>query len=263
MLAWALMVAAWGQPVPTPEHELNRARLCIGELDFDCATRALSSARARIDILAPSLAEEVLLLSAEVALSTDHFREAEPFLVDVLIRNPSFEPPPGAWPPAWQKALEKARSRVPDHEGPTITIDPIEPVLAGTPIVVRAHVEDPSGIRQVTLHLTETPLEVTMTSTQGTIFTGIIPAQAAVPPAIRFWIAAHDAYGNGPGVGGGTDAIYSVQISTPPSAPPRIYETWWFWTAVGTVVVGAAVTGVALATAGSEPSSLRLEVGWP
>jgi hypothetical protein len=41
--------------------------------------------------------------------------------------------------------------------------------------------------------------------------------------------------------------------SPAPAAATPFYETWWFWTAVGVVVVGTTV-GVVAATAGSEAS---------
>lgn len=45
-------------------------------------------------------------------------------------------------------------------------------------------------------------------------------------------------------------------ISDPPTAGPAVYETWWFWTAVGAVVVAGAATGAYFALkAPAEPSA--------
>ena len=42
---------------------------------------------------------------------------------------------------------------------------------------------------------------------------------------------------------GGTTPLWVVLQEE----PARWYETWWFWTGVGVVVAGAAITGMALA----------------
>ncbi|HVZ75559.1 MAG TPA: hypothetical protein VHJ20_24465, partial [Polyangia bacterium] len=42
-------------------------------------------------------------------------------------------------------------------------------------------------------------------------------------------------------------------VSTPPAneGDSPVYTKWWFWTAVGVVVVGGVVTAVALSSGGS------------
>lgn len=54
----------------------------------------------------------------------------------------------------------------------------------------------------------------------------------------------------------------SEKLALPVEAEPSPLETWWFWTIVGVVVVGAAVGTVAL-TSGSDPTSTRFEVRLP
>ena len=41
-------------------------------------------------------------------------------------------------------------------------------------------------------------------------------------------------------------------VSDPPSEGTAFYATWWFWTLVGVVVVGASV-GVGVAASGDDP----------
>ena len=43
-----------------------------------------------------------------------------------------------------------------------------------------------------------------------------------------------------------------AETPTVPQASPAVYETWWFWTIVGVVVVGSAV-GIGVAASGDAP----------
>ena len=57
-----------------------------------------------------------------------------------------------------------------------------------------------------------------------------------------------------------------VDLSSSPSATaedPRtpVYRTWWFWTGVGAVVVGGAITAVILATRGSSTNTANADLG--
>ena len=45
----------------------------------------------------------------------------------------------------------------------------------------------------------------------------------------------------------------AVLASPAPAAPAPVYTRWWFWTAVGTVVAGAVVTGIALSRPAPQP----------
>jgi tetratricopeptide (TPR) repeat protein len=45
----------------------------------------------------------------------------------------------------------------------------------------------------------------------------------------------------------------AVLVSPGPAAPAPVYERWWFWTALGAVVAGAVVTGIALSRPAPQP----------
>ena len=45
----------------------------------------------------------------------------------------------------------------------------------------------------------------------------------------------------------------AMLASPGPAAPAPVYKRWWFWTALGAVVAGAVITGVALSRPGPQP----------
>ena len=76
-------------------------------------------------------------------------------------------------------------------------------------------------------------------------------ASPATPPDL----AAHP-----PGAGSGAGGDHPVDLTARPadeSSGAPIYKKWWFWTGVGVLLAGAAVTVVAVATSGGGPSPYR------
>jgi tetratricopeptide (TPR) repeat protein len=45
----------------------------------------------------------------------------------------------------------------------------------------------------------------------------------------------------------------AVLVSPAPAAPPPFYKRWWFWSALGAVVAGAVVAGIALSRPAPQP----------
>jgi hypothetical protein len=254
-------------PVPPPTHEaptipaahdpvppsaraaLERARICWEAVDLACAARELTLARATLSDLEPAERLEVLRLSAELALAGDDREAARARCKDLLELEPRFAPT--TWPEAWRTVLDEARRLLPDRLPPRITLDPPRSVPARKPVTLAVKVTDPSGAGRCELVLPATPpatpealpaeLRLPLATRDGETFELILPAERVRPPAVLFHVEAWDRAGNGPTrwpeVGS-----HALPVDAPPTvATPPLTERWWFWTAIGAVVVGGAV----------------------
>lgn len=262
MSPWALVLLIWAQSAVTPEQHLNRARTCYGVLDFTCADQALAQARAGMGGLSPELQEETWRLSAEVALSEGRVEAARIHLVALLTAFPRFAPRPGAWPPAWLEVLEDARRRVPDQTPPSVRLLPSKgPITAGNPLLIRAKIEDETGVDGAELVLPAGLL--TMTSTGGALYTALLGPERVQAPGVKVAVRARDLYGR---VGQSPEVFVKVEeklasVVTPP--PDEDAPAWWVWAAAGVVVVAGALTVALVATSGDDLEPVQGKIEWP
>ncbi len=262
MSPWALLLLVWAQSAVTPEQHLNRARTCYGVLDFTCADQALAQARAGLGGLSQELKEETWRLSAEVALSEGRTEAALIHLVALLTASPRFAPRPGAWPPVWLQALEDARQRVPDQRPPNVRLwAPEGPITAGTPLLIRAQIEDQTGVDRAELLLPSGRL--TMTSTGGPIYTALLGAGAVQAPGLRLAVRAMDLYGR---VGYSPEVFVIINEIPIPTAGASVEAggpAWWVWAVAGVVVVAGALTVALVATSGDDLEPVQGKIEWP
>ncbi len=261
MWGWMALTTAVMAIASSPEQALNQAQLCISELDFSCAEAKLKQTRAQLDLLPAKDAKLALTLSAEVSLSLGRWKEAEEHLLALLILAPRFRPPQGAWQPKWLEAFQSARRRVPDQTPPQIKLQPVPSALVGAPLVISAQIVDPSGISKAALRVSDFPRTITMTSTAGDTFTGLIPAKLIKVGAFGVTVEAWDSYDNGP-------ARVRAQVEIAPlpkaSAAPPITSQWWFWTLLAAGVAGAAAGTTAIILANRpEPNPIIVRLQWP
>ena len=257
-------------------ERLVRARLCMAALDYDCAREELALARAAADELGGAERQEALRMSAETALALELPREAERHLVDLLAVAPDFAPPPGAWPPAWREALDRARSLVPDTRPPRLVVEAPARVEVGREAAFRVQAEDRSGVAGVAL-LVRLPagagtgaVRFAMTTTDGRTWLGRVPAELVHGDALAVWIEASDRVGNGPARWGSPEAPQRLPVVRPLPEPTPLLETWWLWTAIGVgaaVVAGVAVGAYYLSEPDrrepASPPRAAIELVWP
>lgn len=259
MWSWALAALLTSQVVVTAEQHLNRARTCYVDLDFPCAERSLVEARQALKNLSPELAEEALRLSAEVALSEGRNTQAREHLVALLVRAPRFRPRAGAWPPPWVKVLDEALDKVPDQSPPKITLVGLpKQVALGAPLLVRAKIEDATGVDRAELLGFGSGL--TMTSTGGALYTAIIGPEQLQPPTVRIAVEATDVYGRRQ-----KTPETSIVVSNTTPAPPSEESGgpgWWVFAVAGAVVAGAVVVAL-VATSGEDLSPVQGKISWP
>ena len=71
-----------------------------------------------------------------------------------------------------------------------------------------------------------------------TTYMATIPAEAAIPPNVDYYIQAVDTTGNVLAQRGDTDA--PLRIPIPTEEKTSVAKKWWFWTIIGVVVIGVA-----------------------
>ena len=263
------MLALFGA---APATELARARDALEAYDYLAAQRALTAVRARLADLPAKEVNETLRLSAIVALSLDRPDKARDFLRALLERWPDYAPREGEWPPPWRAVLDGVRLER-DRQPPEVRIEAPSVVSAGAPVVVRAAVADPAGIRGVDLTLAAPAVTVPMVASKdGLTYSATVSAIHVVPPQVAFWVAAFDERGNGPGVFGAPNPPTTIRVTPAPIAiapasteldDDSVFDRWWFWTLAAVVVAGAGVSAAVLATRPSDDASVRAQIEFP
>jgi len=252
-------VASPGGLGPHPDDLLQRGRVCYEALDFICAERELTAARERI-VLVDDVATrvEILQLAAEVTLALDKRAEAVDLLAELLVLAPDFRPPEAAWPATWREALAEARTRTPDGEPPEVRGELPPTARADEALEISVWAADPSGVVRVVLYIardhTEAPAAFAMASADGEVWRAIVPRELVRPPALALWVEAWDRLGHGPGRWGSEGQPWTIPVTLAPAPATPVWGRWWFWTAVGAVVVGGVVLAVALSGEGEVPT---------
>jgi hypothetical protein len=275
-LALALPTALVALPAPAddagPPARLERARVCQAALDYECAEREIGALRGDLDRLPAADRVQALRILAEVALATGRRDVADERLRALLDLKPDFEPRPGAWPPGWVSALDRARLEMPDRLPPELRVDVPAPVRARSPMTVEARVSDRSGVGAVTLFVAGNPeLRLPMATSDGQAWTATVPGERIDEPDVAIRVEAFDLAGNGPARWGSPGEPRRVPVS-PPAAEPEtpLVKQWWLWTVVGAVAIGTGVGIYYLARMGQGsdagvpgPGRLDVEVRWP
>ncbi len=243
LVALLVLATASHAASPPPEEEddpraqLDRARVCWAALDPECAEGALALVRMRASELAPPLRIEALRIGAEVALSAERGADAHTHLLALLELEPRFSP--SAWPGPWLDALARARAAAPDRLPPELTVTLPAEVRPKTNVAIEVRADDPGGVARCELVLADGARIVLMLA-DGVVFRGEIPKTQVRLPEVLVRIEASDRAGNlarWP-----THAAHRLAVSAPPVvADPPLTSRWWFWTAIGAVVIGGTV----------------------
>jgi len=237
----ALVIALLlGAPEP-----LERARVCWAALDAECASAALAEARAGLAAMTADEQLEVLRLSAEVELSSDHPDAARPHIEAALARAPAWSP---AWPAAWRAVLEDVREAMPDRLPPEVTLAPSAATAPKKPVLLVIGARDPSGVASVTVVIHDQTL--TALTADGERWRVEVPATMVKIPDLLFDVVATDRAGNA------TTTHGRVEVAPPPVVKsPPVTSRWWFWTAIGAGAAALVVTTIILASDGDAVSA--------
>ncbi len=193
-----------------------------------------------------------------------------------------------------------ATARAADRRPPTITHTPVKTATVGVSIVIKAQIEDRSGIFAAAVYVRAAgatkyvPIQMKKTPSG---FEAVIPAQRVIGD-LEYFVEAFDTLGNGPARRASPDAPYTVRTARPTqrqvglpgpvTAPPdeggradlllsdreqhreqdsdeddSIFDRWWFWTLVGVVAAGSIATTAVLTAGSDSPSGVRIQVVAP
>ncbi len=244
VLSWLALSAAAPAP-PAIDRHLERARVCLAALDYECADAELAEARALTATATSEQKIATLWASAELSLALGESRAADQHLDGLVAASPAATAPK-AWPSAWQAALQRAHERAPDRSPPTLTPRTSETeVVAGEDTVLEVDASDKSGVARVRAFVVGANgvTELPMVTGDSLRWRATIAGSDVMPPVVRYWIEATDRAGNGPARLGSQARPLELPVRDIPVAhgDDSILETWWFWTAVGVVVAGSAV----------------------
>jgi hypothetical protein len=255
-----------------PQQNIERAQICIDALDFECAQQELSKARPLSKGLNILNQRKLFELGAITALSLGKLAQAEDELRKLLDLVPRFRPQEGSWPPNWLNVLKRVRLGMPDKEPPRIQ-EPthLEEGYIGHDWALKVRVLDESGVAGVTLFLSlgGELKKITMRTSGGEGWEGVVPGSWLRATSISYWIEAFDRAGNGPSKLGSIDTPFQLELRAKPIVLNQpIYEKWWFWTALaGVAAVGGTtyflMSGSAESSSLNPTGKLNVEIEWP
>ena len=233
---------------PPASDRLVRARICMEEVDLECADVEIEAALASEASLSLEERRAAWRLRAELHLARGRESDAVRAFQALLRIQPGFQPDLKAYPPAWRLALERARDTMEDVFPPALSHTPPRTAAPEEPLVLTAEVRDAGGMGTVVAAVTGGP-DVALTSMDGVHWNGVVPATAVREPSVRYSLVAMDRAGNGP--------VRSGPHEVPVLDARPITHKAWFWVTigVGTAGLAALVTVLALTADTSEAAA--------
>jgi hypothetical protein len=246
--------------------------VCLAAGDYDCAAQSLKALQETVPNADESLRFQYWRLKAELALTLGN-GESETALRELLSLRPDWAPDPKTWPPKWSEALELARRKLPDTEGPELAVKPPLMIHENQPLRLEAIASDKSGVGRVEVIISgREERRLRMVTSDNETWSAILPAEWVTAPRLALWVEAFDRRGNGPTFWGRKTAPKTFQVIekaviAPPEGPP-LWKKWWFWTVIGAGLTATAVTTYLLTgTNDSEIdpiySTLEVNLTWP
>jgi len=238
--------------------QLSEGRRRYGDLDFAGAVEALRRA------LAVSGTSEALRLEAYEYLGASYLvleqrSDARAAFLEMLAIDPyhALREPTGS--PKIATFVARLRAEV----APDAALDPDVRIACELPragrvgSALRVIVRTAGGAAVASVRVrvrgqTDETWETIEAEPDGARFVATIPARAA-SDLLELYAEARDERGRLLARAGAPSAPLSIEIRATVGAPraTALYERWWFWTAVGVVVVGASI-GVGLAATSGE-----------
>jgi hypothetical protein len=89
-------------------------------------------------------------------------------------------------------------------------------------------------------------------------FAGTVPGAQVARPALQYYLEGRDDADALVASRGSAEEPLEVPVKAPPKKP--VYATWWFWTIMGGVVVGAATVGGVLGSRGGSSDAAMVTI---
>ena len=273
---WALLVCPLLGRIAraqTGNAEIDRGIGLYNDLEYEKAAEALANALAGSAALTKQEATEgykVLGLSY-VALGREE--QAKQAFKKLLAANPAYELPSTESPKALD-LFEQVRATLPKTGAGAVQLtqaaSPVRPGK-GSPITVSiALVDDGLKTKGVVVYHRVRGQKgyssVTAAPGPGSgRFNAIISGTFVNPPAIEYYVIATDAGGQALDAEGSAEEPMVLVVDQEAGAATPIYGKWWFWTAVGGVLVAGAITAIALSgdDGGGGDATVNITVTYP
>ncbi len=248
-----------------PNPHLSRAKDEYDRLEFDRAARTLQRAIEFTKNCRSDLAEIYRLKGFVDAVNTEKERCQRAFEI-LLALEPEYVLPADI-PPKIKTCFDDAK-RVPSerrelslvHTGST-------QVPPNSPVSLQVKVVDPLRlVDQVQVYFRREGVKVyTVVSARADENVSIVIPALSLPPdekgyAMEYFVRAVDRWEGTLEEGGSARDPLRFQVS-PASDSAGVVGQWWFWTAIGVVVVGGAIALGVAATSGGDGVTLSLKDG--
>lgn len=249
------------------EARLSHIESLMGRAEYRRAYRMLEGVLENGG-LQPAEVGRVYLRLGECAAALRRLDVARDSFVRLLAIDPGHALAKGT-SPLVRRPFDEARSFWEGKARPSIHFERRRALEPGDVLVIEPEVERgpiPSLVAEITFHLRQPDgTFVTYLGSEGRI--DIAPGELEGLEHIEFYLAARDEHGNVTLLSGGPEEPMTIALATDepelePEATPAPgeevrrarpwYRQWWFWTAVGSVVVLTVGLSAGLSSRGGE-----------
>jgi tetratricopeptide (TPR) repeat protein len=233
---------------------LEEARAMVEGQEFEAAQEALTTLLESGDLDLEQLVEVYRLL-AESAAALRQPDAATDAFIRLLVIQPDFYVASSA-SPLLREPFEQALAHWNENERPTFRYRPPESIDSNEPFIIALEIDQealPSLFAVVRLHYRASDGDLFASVDLDNGRGEVSEDHFEDADQLAIYLTAHDSYGNVVASVGSPDEPLRIGVGEASEAQPvqdpdgrqrerrPVYQRWWFWTIIGTAVVGLAV----------------------
>ncbi len=251
-----LITLSLPQDALAERSDLTAAQTMVERQEFDAALAALGRLLRRGE-LGPTEVAQVYRATAECAAALRRPNEARDAFEMLLAIDPDYYVPSGE-SPLIREPFEQALAAWEGRSRPELVYQPPSGIADDEPLVVAPTLSfdaAPLLFSTVRLYFRAEGAQRYRTRELEEGHAEIAPARFEGATGLEVYFSIHDEHGNEVTRIGEPDEPFRIPVGASRSGNGgrRLYQRWWFWTALGAVVVGLAVgLSVGLATVDDE-----------